>query len=129
MKKVEKLKSILKKFFKGRTEVEFAYLFGSTASGKRTEISDIDIAVFLNEKEIRNERYRYGYKAELTSDLMSLINTNKVDIVILNNAPLLLKNRIVIKGNLIFTRNRKKSLNYKLRITEEFLDYQVTGVH
>lgn len=58
--------------------------------------------------------YRYGYKAEVLSDLIKLLKTNNVDLVILNEADILLRHRVLYFGKLIYSKNEKNELNSRL---------------
>ena len=104
---LESVKQKLASFFARREEVAFAYLFGSCARERVTSLSDIDVAVFVIEKLIRESRYPYGYASHLTSELMSALQTNRVDLVILNEAPPALKYNIFTHGTPIFCRDRE----------------------
>jgi len=44
-------------FLNKQTHVKFAYLFGSVAEGKEGKLSDVDIAVFLDESLSKPERF------------------------------------------------------------------------
>jgi len=48
MKNIDKIKEILKQYFKKHPEIEIAYIFGSVAQGKENPLSDIDIAIIIN---------------------------------------------------------------------------------
>lgn len=89
----EKLRAHLEE----RHEVRFAYLFGSWARGTANPLSDIDVAVYLDEESL-GEDYPYGYAAELIADLMKIARTNRVDLVILNAAPPLLRFEVARYG-------------------------------
>ena len=78
----------LVEYFSSHKEILFAYIFGSLITGKSNKLSDIDIAVFVNEELADEQDYRYGYKAELLAELMSLLKTDRIDIVMLNHAHL-----------------------------------------
>lgn len=99
---MEGLKEKLGKFFAGRREVKFAYLFGSHAKGLARGLSDIDIAVFVDEGAVGNKRYCYGLKAEIMADLMRALNTNKVDLAVLNEAGPFLSLQVIKHGRLIY---------------------------
>ena len=58
--------------------------------------------------------YRYGYKAEVLSDLIKLLKTNNVDLVILNEADILLRHRVSYFSKLIYSKNEKNELNSRL---------------
>lgn len=97
---IENIVEKLKKALAGRPEIRFAYLFGSYASGKADSLSDVDVAVFVNEG-VTNNDYAYGYKAELTAELMAAVKTNSVDVVVLNEAGPFLRSQIIRDGVII----------------------------
>lgn len=75
--------------------MKLAYIFGSSVKEKKGKLGDIDIAVLLDERLSRRERS--SLELDLISKLTSLLKTNSVDLVVMNDAPLLLNNNI-IKG-------------------------------
>jgi len=127
-KELNEKRNKLKSYFKEKDEVIFAFLFGSMATGKSTKLSDTDIAFFIDQERIEKSRYRYGYKSEIISELQSLLGTNKIDIAIIDNAPLLLKYKIGKDGELIFTRDKKKLYHYRIKLMEQYLDSKVAKV-
>src|SRR2546427_244866 len=86
-----------------RSEILEAYLFGSMATGRTHAQSDIDVAVYLAEQ--RPEPSLFGYTADLTTALMSALATNRVDVVILNEAPPLLYYRVLRDGIRFLSRD------------------------
>lgn len=76
-------------------DISFAYLFGSQASGRTNKFSDIDVAVFLNCDPNGEKRL------EILGDVIDSVKSNRVDLVILNSAPLPLKSRVLKSGHLL----------------------------
>lgn len=100
--------------------VEALYLFGSTASGRRTPLSDVDVAVLLPE-HVPQEEYleqRLGMIAELSE----LLGTDAVDLVILNLAPPLLVHRVITRGKLVYARDDLRRTRFEARAIQEYLD-------
>ncbi len=97
------LQARLTRALKPRPEVLDAYLFGSQARGDAGALSDIDVAVFIDEDLA--EPGPYGYDAELITDLMTELGTNDIDVVLLNQAPPLLYHRVLRDGKLLVTRD------------------------
>ena len=62
------------KFLSKQERVELAYLFGSVAEGNAGKLSDIDLAVFLDESLSKKERFNLQLKliSELTSILKQI---------------------------------------------------------
>lgn len=88
----------LDKFLKEVNEqyaIEFAYLFGSFATGTYNKTSDIDIAIMFAEKyEPKKEAI---IKGSIT-DMGQKYFQKKIDIVSLNNATPLLRYEIIKEG-------------------------------
>jgi len=119
----------LKHYFTKKEEILFAFLFGSIANDKTTGISDIDIAVMLNESKIDKTKNPYGYKAELLAKLISVLSFDDIDLIILNEASLLLKHRIVQSGREIYTKDEKLSAEFRVKVMEQFLDLKPAGIY
>lgn len=114
----------LRKYFKEKKEVDLAYIFGSTVSGKTNALSDIDIAILIDKKQIKETLYPYGYKAHIIADLMKLLKTNRVDLVILNEAPLLLKHRVLYTGKLIYSKNESLRIQFQVECIDRYNDFK-----
>ncbi len=99
------LQARLTRALEPRPEILDAYLFGSQARGDAGALSDIDVAVYIDE-DVANPG-SYGYDAELITDLMSELGTNDIDVVLLNRAPPLLYHRVLRDGKLLVTRDLK----------------------
>ncbi len=99
------LQARLTRALEPRPEILDAYLFGSQARGDAGTLSDIDVAVYIDEDLV--ETGPYGYDAELITDLMTELGTNAIDVVLLNRAPPLLYHRVLRDGKLLVTRDLK----------------------
>lgn len=111
--RVNKLRDFLKK----HSEVIFAYIFGGLAKGKRSFLSDVDIAIYLKNPE------KFDY-LQFYTEITKFLNTDEVDLVVLNNAPLTLSGRIlqskkILIDNAPFLRHKFESLTIR-----KFLDFQ-----
>jgi uncharacterized protein len=109
-------------YFSGRDEVVSLYLFGSSAKGRKTKESDIDIAVLIDESGVKKkdiERFKKEYYE--ASPRFSL---HPVDIVILNTAPPFLKYQVLKKGRILFDRERKLRVRFTEKAITEYLDYK-----
>lgn len=96
--------------FESEPDVVFAYLFGSLAKGEPKPLSDVDIAVYLKEDSDVIET-----KMTLLGDLMDCLQTDEIDLVILNTAPLSLQmnaigNKRIIVDKAPFVRHKFESL-------------------
>lgn len=107
-------------YLRARKDVRFAYLFGSLAKRKPSYLSDVDIAVYLSEDADFLEK-----KMEILGKLIELLETDEIDLVILNSAPLTLRMSIletkqVIVDNAPFLRHTYESLTMR-----EYFDFSI----
>ncbi|MCD6500640.1 nucleotidyltransferase domain-containing protein, partial [bacterium] len=109
----------LSKFFKKEKEVLFCYLFGSRAYGKPISTSDIDLAVYLDEKKCRD---LFEKRLELVSQISQIMHKD-VDILVLNNSSPFLKYVVLKEGKLIFEKEKGKRIDFELRAMNEYFDY------
>ncbi len=116
----EKLTTKLNEFFQKIDYVELAYLFGSHAKGKPGPLSDIDIGVYLSRNLSKKERFEKRLK--LTSSLCTLLQTNKVDLVIMNDASPVLNFEIIEPNCLVFERDHALKLEVEPYIMSRYYD-------
>ena len=107
-------------YLQSRSDIDFAYLFGSFGKGKPLPLSDVDIAIYLRETVDVHEK-----KMEILGVLMNLLETDEIDLVILNEAPLTLKMKILESKTIVvdhspFLRHRFESL-----VMREYFDFSV----
>ena len=116
-------------FLNKQMHVKLAYLFGSVAEGKEGKLSDVDIAVFLDESLSKPERFNLQLK--LISGLTSILKTDRVDLVIMNDAPLSLNYEIIKANHPLVVRNKGEKIEFEHGILSRYLDrrYYERGGH
>jgi uncharacterized protein len=102
--------------------VKFAYLFGSRAKSNTTSLSDVDIAVFLDETLTDNQIF--DTCLEISGELSKEYKTEKIDLVVLNTSPLLLSFDIVVTGRLLYCANEQKRIEFEARTMSLYFDQQ-----
>lgn len=107
-------------FFSKQEHVRLAYLFGSVAKGKAGKLSDIDIAVLLDES--LNKKQRFDLQLELISDISELLKTDNIDLVVINEAPLSLKFEIIKANYPLFVRDRMEKIDFEQMVMSRYLD-------
>ncbi len=107
----------LQRFFASQDTVNLAYLFGSRAEENAGPSSDYDFGVLLDKTASSENRYR------ITSELKQLLHAKKVDVVLLNNAPISLAHKIIASGNLIYERDTQTRVDCEARIMNKYGDY------
>ena len=104
-----------------RGEILEAYLFGARARGQARRDSDIDVAVYVDETRARDGVW--GYRAELTTDLMAALGTNDVDVVVLNRAPILLYHRVLRDGVRVLSRDLRDTTTRAGQALSRYFDF------
>ena len=104
--------------FKDFNDVRLVYLFGSQVSGNIGPVSDYDFAVLLAELEPPLE-----YKYRLACQLSNLLNTDKIDLVLLNYAPVELKYNIISTGELLYKRDNFCKVEFEANTLSQYFDY------
>ncbi len=107
-------------FFSKQEQVRLAYLFGSVAKGKAGKLSDVDIAVLLDES--LNKKQRFDLQLELISDISEILKTDKIDLVVINEAPLSLKFEIIKANYPLFIRDRMEKIDFEQMVMSRYLD-------
>lgn len=103
-----------------RYPVVAAYLFGSQASGQATALSDVDVAVLLEP----NAPAPGMIQARLISDLMLVFHRSDVDVLVLNRASVLLRDRAIVRGRLLYCRDDAARVRFEVATRREYLDTQ-----
>jgi hypothetical protein len=98
------------------------YLFGSHARGTATPLSDIDIAVLF--RSVIDESRYFALRLEYLSQAMERLRTEKVDVVILNNAPLHLAYEVVSRAILLLDRDPLCRAAFEADRIGRFLDFK-----
>ena len=96
--------------------VKFAYLFGSRARGQAGPLSDTDVAVYLD------RRIKHGdYRLKLMEKLAKIIKSDNLDLVVLNQAPPLLRHEIIKYGR-ILKDDASRRIPFEAEVIRECLD-------
>ncbi len=104
-----------------RSEILEAYLFGSRARGDAHRLSDIDVAVYID--DARAEARPFGYQADLTTHLMVALGTNEIDVVVLNTAPPLLYHRVLRDGVRVLSRDLQATTTRAGQALSRYFDF------
>lgn len=104
-----------------RDEILDAYLFGSQARGEAGALSDIDVAVYIDDRCASHGAY--GHEADLITHLMRELRTNDIDVVVLNRAPPLLYHRVLRDGQLLLSRDLQATTTRGGRALSRYFDF------
>jgi predicted nucleotidyltransferase len=110
----------LEKMFGHDERIMVAYLYGSKVRGSYTPESDTDVAVLLS--EVPEDVLEYYLDL---ADRISEALVESVDLVILNEAPPLLKHQVIKHGRLLYSRDVRARVEFEAKAEKEYLDFKV----
>jgi len=105
----------------GQPEVVLAYLFGSVARGEADRLSDVDVAVLLDES--LGPEDRVDRQLRLMAAL-SDFSARETQVVLLNNASPLLAYRVVTEGILLHERSRTERIAFEVKARRVYFDWR-----
>jgi len=101
--------------------IVFAYLFGGLARGEPKPLSDVDIAVYLDDENKNTADFKLALIAALTREL----NTDELDLVILNTVPLSLAGRIQESMQVLVDKDPPRRYDYESLLRRQFADFKI----
>ena len=101
------------------TDVVFAYLYGSQATGRTRPRSDIDVAVYL-----RDGVDTFEARLRLIGVLERVLGTDAIDLVVLNDAPLSLTGRILTTRQVLVDHQPHQRHLYESLTARQFVDFR-----
>jgi uncharacterized protein YutE (UPF0331/DUF86 family)/predicted nucleotidyltransferase len=106
-----------------QSPVNAAYLTGSLST--RTtfgHLTDIDVAILLMD-QIKADQF-LDYQLYFLSELAKRLESDAIDIVILNQASLLLKLQVIKYGQILFSRNERQRVSFETKAVMDYLDFK-----
>lgn len=106
----------------GCEQVVAAYLFGSHARGEAGPLSDVDIALLLDDD--LSDEAAFDLRLTLIGGLSEVLGTNAVDVLILNGAPVALSYRVFRDGIPLLIRDPQRTTLFRARVVDRYLDFE-----
>ena len=106
-----------------QSPVNAAYLTGSLSTRATFgHLTDIDVAILLMD-QIKADQF-LDYQLYFLSELAKRLESDTIDIVILNQASLLLKLQVIKYGQILFSRNEKQRISFETKAVMDYLDFK-----
>jgi uncharacterized protein len=102
--------------------VSALFSFGSLAEGRLTPLSDLDFAVLISSRLSKRERFEKHI--ELFGVFNSVLRTDEIDLVVLNDAPLKFSHQILKTGKLLHIGNRFELIDFSEKNVKLYLDFR-----
>jgi uncharacterized protein YutE (UPF0331/DUF86 family)/predicted nucleotidyltransferase len=106
-----------------QSPVNAAYLAGSLSN--RTSfghLTDVDIAILLME-QIKSDQF-LDYRLYFFSELAKRLESDNIDVMILNQASMLLKLQVIKYGQILFSRDEKQRVSFETKAVMDYLDFK-----
>lgn len=107
---IDALQSVLRQH-----PVPFAVLHGSVAAGRATPISDVDVAVYIEDRDT---------SLQLVAELDEAVPDHRVDVMNLARQPALIYYRVLATGEVIHLLDEELYQDEKFRVMREYLDFK-----
>jgi uncharacterized protein YutE (UPF0331/DUF86 family)/predicted nucleotidyltransferase len=103
--------------------VDAAYLAG-TLPGRAVfgHLSDVDIAILLQEQIARDQFL--DYQLYFLGELARRLESDTIDVMILNQASLLLQLQVIKYGQILYSRDEKRRIGFETRAVMQYLDFK-----
>lgn len=117
------IEETLRDYFRSRSDVAAAYLFGSYAQDAVLPTSDVDIAILYKPDQIPLDQL--DAKISLGSTLAALLNHPDVDVHVLTTAASLPFIHEVLRcGRRLVTNDEESTARFEAAMQVRYLDYQ-----
>ena len=121
MNQVERIQKQLGSFMKKEKSIVFSYIFGSVAQGTSNLESDVDLAVYLDEKKAGDI---FKKRLFLIEKIQSILKKS-TEVVVLNEIKSTFFKFVIIKeGKMIFERDPGQRVDFELRAMQEYYDFR-----
>ena len=107
-------------YLESHPQILFAYLFGGLARGKPQPLSDVDIAIYLRTGGKVAEK-----KLEILGNLAAILQTDEIDLVVLNSAALVLVMNIVKVRKIIVDKDPFSRHIFESLTMRKYFDFSI----
>ena len=119
---IEKIISL----FRSYPFIAAAYQFGSTVRGQEGPLSDLDIAILVDEEQAPAGVELLRIELLLAYELQKQLDILEVDLITLNHQRLTMQHAVLRTGKLIYDANPKYRIRFSQRVIQAYLDFQPT---
>jgi predicted nucleotidyltransferase len=98
--------------------IQLLYLFGSQVNNQIGPMSDYDFGVLLDRDADRRQ-----VRALLAHEFATVLQTDRVDVVVLNDVPIELAYAVIAQGRRLFERTVPTRIEYEAEVMSRYGDY------
>jgi len=108
----------LEKYFAGNPDIIAAYLYGSYGTSTQTVLSDVDLGILLREGMDYFDLY-----LAIQSAVIEVTREEDVNVLILNDAPVIIQYEVIATGRLLYERSAAAHLDFIERVLKRYPDF------
>ena len=108
------------RYFLIQPHVIVAYLFGSVSRSGATRLSDLDLAVYLDNDLSKQERFEA--RLRFISELSTILRTNSIDLIVMNDASIMLNFEVIKANTPIVVKDHDRRVEIEHYIMSRYLD-------
>ncbi len=103
-----------------------AYRFGSTARGQESPLSDLDIAILVDDKRAPSGLQLLRLELILAYALQKELSVSEVDLITLNHQRLSFQFNVLKTGRLIYDEDPAYRIRFVQKVIQAHLDFEAT---
>lgn len=100
-------------------DIAAAYLYGSYGTAAQTPLSDVDLAILFFSHAKRDLKR----VMEIESELSKICQTEDINLLVLNEAPVLIQHRVISTGRIIHERDPKTVNDFHEAVFKRYADF------
>lgn len=112
--------------FKAYPFIAAVYQFGSTTRGRESPLSDLDIAILVDDKRAPSGLKLLRTELLLAYEIQKQLNISEVDLITLNLQRLPLQYAVLRTGMLIYEADPKYRIRFVQKVVQAYLDFKPT---
>ena len=112
--------------FKAYPFIAAVYQFGSTTRGRESPLSDLDIAILVDDKRAPSGLKLLRTELLLAYEIQKQLNISEVDLITINNQRLPLQYAVLRTGKLIYEADPKYRIRFVQKVVQAYLDFKPT---
>ena len=112
--------------FRAYPFIAAAYQFGSTVRDLEGPLSDLDIAILVNDEQAPSAIDLLRIELLLAYELQKQFTVSEVDLITLNRQRLPLQYTVLRTGWLIYEADPKYRIRFTQKVVQAYLDFQPT---
>jgi len=112
--------------FKAYPFIVAAYQFGSTARGQESPLSDLDIAILVDDKRAPSALDLLRVELLLAYELQKQLSVSEVDLITLNRQRVPFQHAVLRTGRLIYDADPEYRIRFMQEVIQAYLDFKPT---